>query len=74
VVWVFSWSSSWGASLTSADARATLYGSQADGYFGSGGAGGADLDGDGLEDVALGEFTNDDSASDAGAVWIVRGW
>jgi hypothetical protein len=74
VVWVFSWSSSWGASLTSADARATLYGSQADGYFGSGVAGGADLDGDGLEDVALGEFTNDDSASDAGAVWIVRGW
>ncbi len=74
VVWVFSWSSGWGSSLTSADARATLYGTHAEELFGSGGAGGADLDGDGLEDLALGAATNDDYASDAGAIWVLRGW
>ena len=73
-VFVFSWSSSWGGSFDEGDARATFSGSQADGYFGSGGAGGADLDGDGLEDVALGESQNDSGASNAGAVWIIPGW
>jgi hypothetical protein len=74
LVWVFSWSSSWAQPFSDADARATILGPAAGGYFGSGGAGGADLDGDGLEDVALGEVTADDGASDAGAVWIVKGW
>ena len=73
-VFVFSWSSSWGSSFDEGDARATFFGSQADGYFGSGGAGGADLDGDGLEDVAIGEAASDGGASNAGAVWIIPGW
>ena len=74
VAWVFSYASTWASALTASDARATLYGTQVDGYFGSGGAGGADLDADGLEDVALGAFADDTSATDAGVVWIVRGW
>ena len=74
LVHVLSWSSSWGASLTSADARATLDGGEAGGLVGSGGAGGADLDGDGREDVAVGERASDGGGVDAGAVWVIPGW
>jgi hypothetical protein len=74
LVQVFSWSSSWAASLTTADARATLLGTEADGYFGSGGAGGEDLDADGLDDVILGGFLDDTAGTDAGVVWVLRGW
>ena len=73
-VQVFSWSASWAASLSTADARATLLGTEADGYFGSGGAGGEDLDADGLDDVILGGFLDDTAGADAGVVWVLRGW
>ncbi len=73
-VHVFTWSSSWPSALTASNAIATFYGSAAGAALGSGGNGGADLDGDGRDDVALGEAGNDTAASNAGAVWIVLGW
>ncbi len=73
-VFVFTVATSWAATLTEADANASLWGGSANGYLGTGGAGGADLDGDGREDVVIGSASNDDLASDAGAVFVVPGW
>lgn len=72
-VFVFRWDSGWSSALTSANASASIYGSAAEAYFGAGGAGGADLDADGFDDIVVGEPRNDTAASDAGAVWIIRG-
>ncbi len=73
-VYVFSWSRTWGAALTSADAVMTLYGTGADDYLGSGAAGGADLDGDGNEDVVIGAAGDDSTARGAGAAYLIQGW
>ena len=74
VAWVFSESSGWSRSMSDSDAVATIYGPSAESYFGSGGAGGADLDGDGREDIAIGATSDDTAASEAGSVWIIPGW
>lgn len=71
---VFSWASTWGSSLTSTNASVTLWGTAADEYFGTGAAGGFDLDGDGTEDVVIGAASNDTKASAAGAAYIIQGW
>ncbi len=71
---IFSWSSSWGASLTAADASVPLWGTAADQYFGTGATGGVDLDGDGTEDTVIGAAGDDTQASAAGAAFIIRGW
>ncbi|MSP56430.1 MAG: hypothetical protein EXR69_12630, partial [Myxococcales bacterium] len=73
-VYIFRDASTWAVDLTAADASATLYGSSDEGYLGSGGAGGMDMDGDGIEDVVIGSSSNDDNYSNAGAVFVVPGW
>jgi hypothetical protein len=65
---------SWTTDVATSSASATFWGSASQGYFGSGGAGGQDVDGDGREDVVIGELTSDVGASDGGAAWIVLGW
>ncbi len=70
---MFSYSTSWASALTSADASASIYGATANEYFGSGAAGGADLDGDGTEDLAIGATGNDTRATDGGAIYIIPG-
>lgn len=74
LIHVFGGTSTWPATLTGADAVATVLGSAAESYLGAGIAGGADFDGDGKDDLAIGEPRNDVAATDAGAVWILKGW
>jgi hypothetical protein len=66
--------SGWTASMTSSNASVTVWGSSSNGYLGTGGAGGEDMDGDGIEDLAIGSSANDAAATDAGAVFVVPGW
>ncbi|MGD1848352.1 MAG: FG-GAP-like repeat-containing protein, partial [Salibacteraceae bacterium] len=42
-----------------------------DGYFGHSVAAIGDLDNDGIPDIAVGNFNDDDGASNAGAIWIL---
>ncbi len=72
--YVFTVGTGWASLMTSRDATMTLWGSAGDGYLGSGGAGGLDMTGDGREDVVIGAFLNDDSATDAGAIFVIPGW
>ncbi len=65
---------SWTGAVDLGSATATLYGRASDAYFGSGSAGGYDLDGDGREDAVIGEWGADDAATDGGAAWFVPGW
>ncbi len=74
-VYVFGGSAAWSATLGLTDARASLYGATAEDALGSGLANGADLDGDGLEDLAAGATGYDSGGTSAvGAVYIVPGW
>jgi hypothetical protein len=73
-VYVYLDASGWSSSMTATNASVTLWGPSANGYLGTGGAGGADLDGDGIEDLAIGASGNDDYVGDGGAVFIVPGW
>ncbi len=73
-VYVFSNPSTWGSSMTSADAVATFYGTAAEEYLGTGGTGGKDVTGDGIADLVIGASSDDTKASGAGAVWVVPGW
>jgi len=72
-VYDFSYSTSWGSTLTTADASATFFGVAANDGFGSGLGGGVDLDGDGKEDVAAGASGVDTGASNGGAVYVIPG-
>jgi len=74
VAWVYSESAGWARAMDDSYAVATIYGPSSESYFGSGGAGGADLDGDGREDIAIGATSDDTAASEAGSVWIIPGW
>ena len=60
--------------MTATNASVTVWGPSSNGYLGTGGAGGSDLDGDGTEDLAIGASYNDDYVSDGGAVFVVPGW
>ncbi len=71
---VFFGSGSLAATLVGSNADLTLWGTAADEYFGSGSAGGVDLDGDGREDVVIGAVSNDVQASGAGAAYVIKGW
>jgi hypothetical protein len=73
-VYIYLNASGWSSSMTSANASVTVWGSSSNGYLGTGGTGGADLDGDGTEDLAIGASANDAAATDAGAVFVVPGW
>ncbi len=74
-VYVYLGASSWAATLGISDADARFYGVAASDALGTGLAGGADLDGDGQEDLAIGATGYDaGSYSGAGAVYIVPGW
>ena len=70
---VFSYSASWSSALTTSDASASFYGTTANEYFGSGAASGADLDGDGTEDLAIGAISNDTSVTDGGVIYMIPG-
>jgi hypothetical protein len=73
-VYVFYGASSWSASLGIADAGASFYATTASDGLGSGLANGADLDGDGQDDLAIGATGYDSSSSNVGAIYIVPGW
>jgi hypothetical protein len=74
-VYVFGGAASWSAALGITDARASLHGATAGDALGSGLANGADLDGDGKEDLAAGATGYDNGSSSAvGAIYIVPGW
>jgi len=73
-VYLYYGSGSWSASLGTADANAVFYGATSGDALGSGLANGADLDGDGQDDLAIGATGYDSSNSEAGAIYIVPGW
>ena len=73
-VYLFMGTASWTASLGISGADAVLYGVTASDGLGSALAGGADLDADGQEDLAVGATGYDSSSSAVGAVYIVPGW
>jgi hypothetical protein len=74
-VYVFHGSGSWSAALGITDATASLYGTTSGDALGSGLANGADLNGDGVDDLAIGATGYDNgSSSGVGAVYIVPGW
>jgi hypothetical protein len=59
------------ASLSAADAQ--LVGERNSDYAGYAVAGGGDVDGDGLSDLLIGAYGDDDGGSEAGAVYVVLG-
>lgn len=73
-VYVFGGSSSWPSTLSSSDADFSFEGSANGDYLGSGLASGADLDGDGNDDLAIGAEGQDGGGTTSGAVYFIRGW
>ncbi len=74
-VYLYYGASSWSSTLGIADASAAFYGVSSSDALGSGLANGADLDGDGNEDLAIGASGYDNGSTSAvGAVYIVPGW
>ena len=70
----FDYDASWPATLSASDASATLWGSADYDYLGTGMSGGADLNGDGLEDLLIGSVGSDLGTADGGAIFFVPGW
>ena len=56
------------------DAVASIYGSLTNDYLGNGLTGGADLNGDGLEDIMIGAPGVDTGGTAAGAMYVIPGW
>ena len=59
--------------LTLGDARARLQGEGSLDFSGTSMTGVGDVDGDGLGDIVIGAFANDDAGQNAGAVYLVLG-
>ena len=70
-VWFFG--APWSAEMRTTDAQHVLYGSTASDALGSGLGGGADVNGDGRDEVLLGASGQDRGGSASGAVYVVTG-
>jgi hypothetical protein len=73
-VYVFMWSAGWASSLTTSNANGRYLGATAYDYAGTEVEGGADLDGDGTDDLVVGAPGNDTNGSSAGAAYVILGW
>ena len=74
VAYVFRWDGGWASTLDRSDAVASIYGSLTNDYLGNGLTGGADLNGDGLEDIMIGAPGVDTGGTAAGAMYVIPGW
>lgn len=73
-VFRYDYDSSWSTTLGTKDASAVIWGTTDSDYLGTGISGGADLDGDGKDDLVIGAVGNDSGATDGGALFFVPGW
>ena len=73
-VYLFMYDSGWSSSLGISDANGIIWGDAAGDAFGSGLAGGHDVDGDGIEDIVVGGTGVDVGASGGGAIYLIPGW
>jgi hypothetical protein len=73
-VWIFPGAGALSGALTAADAGGALWGAAAGDALGSGLAAGADLTGDGQDDVLVGAAGSSAGASGGGAVYLLDGW
>jgi hypothetical protein len=70
----FDYDSGWSSAVDAYDATATLWGLADYDYLGTALAGGADIDGDGNEDVLIAAQGADDGANGGGVIYIITDW
>lgn len=73
MVWIYQNASVWGSASAGGVADAALYGDLPGQFVGTSLAGGADVSGDGIADLAVGAPGYDAGSGDEGAIYVVHG-